>query len=185
MSRRAKIFSTDSVLAQMLVLKGITTVTELARLCEMESPRINNVVNGKAEFIFGAEPGSYRQDARRIAEVLEMPPEVLFGEDPRADERRQLAEQAFVEMNPRAVPDPEMAVVVSNLRETTIRILATLTPREERVLKMRFGIGLDTKGALEDIGDQFSITRERIRQIEARALRKLKSPRSTRSLLDT
>jgi RNA polymerase primary sigma factor len=76
----------------------------------------------------------------------------------------------------------------AGLRETTTRVLATLTPREERVLRMRFGIGTNTGHTLEEVGQQFSVTRERIRQIEAKALRKLKRPsqsRKLRSFLDT
>ncbi len=82
---------------------------------------------------------------------------------------------------------PLEAAIQSNLRETTTRILATLTPREERVLRMRFGIGMNTDHTLEEVGQQFSVTRERIRQIEAKALRKLKHPsrsRKLRSFLD-
>ena len=70
----------------------------------------------------------------------------------------------------------------ANLRETTTRILSTLTPREERVLRMRFGIGMHTDHTLEEVGQQFSVTRERIRQIEAKALRKLKHPSRSRKL---
>ncbi len=70
----------------------------------------------------------------------------------------------------------------SNLRETTTRVLASLTPREERVLRMRFGIGMNTDHTLEEVGQQFSVTRERIRQIEAKALRKLKHPSRSRKL---
>ena len=80
------------------------------------------------------------------------------------------------------------AAIQSNLRETTTRVLASLTPREERVLRMRFGIGMNTDHTLEEVGQQFSVTRERIRQIEAKALRKLKPPsrsRKLRSFLDT
>jgi RNA polymerase primary sigma factor len=82
---------------------------------------------------------------------------------------------------------PLDAAIHSNLRDTTTRILATLTPREERVLRMRFGIGMNTDHTLEEVGQQFSVTRERIRQIEAKALRKLKHPsrsRKLRSFLD-
>ncbi|MEQ8498229.1 MAG: RNA polymerase sigma factor RpoD, partial [Sneathiellaceae bacterium] len=82
---------------------------------------------------------------------------------------------------------PLDAAINSNLRETTTRVLATLTPREERVLRMRFGIGMNTDHTLEEVGQQFSVTRERIRQIEAKALRKLKHPsrsRKLRSFLD-
>jgi RNA polymerase primary sigma factor len=82
---------------------------------------------------------------------------------------------------------PVDAAIHSNLRETTTRVLASLTPREERVLRMRFGIGMNTDHTLEEVGQQFSVTRERIRQIEAKALRKLKHPsrsRKLRSFLD-
>ncbi len=82
---------------------------------------------------------------------------------------------------------PLDAAIQSNLRETTTRILASLTPREERVLRMRFGIGMNTDHTLEEVGQQFSVTRERIRQIEAKALRKLKHPsrsKKLRSFLD-
>jgi RNA polymerase primary sigma factor len=82
---------------------------------------------------------------------------------------------------------PVEAAIQSNLRETTTRVLASLTPREERVLRMRFGIGMNTDHTLEEVGQQFSVTRERIRQIEAKALRKLKHPsrsRKLRSFLD-
>jgi RNA polymerase primary sigma factor len=82
---------------------------------------------------------------------------------------------------------PIDAAIQSNLRETTTRVLASLTPREERVLRMRFGIGINTDHTLEEVGQQFSVTRERIRQIEAKALRKLKHPsrsRVLRSFLD-
>ena len=83
---------------------------------------------------------------------------------------------------------PVDAAIQSNLRETTTKVLASLTPREERVLRMRFGIGMNTDHTLEEVGQQFSVTRERIRQIEAKALRKLKHPsrsRQLRSFLDT
>jgi RNA polymerase primary sigma factor len=77
---------------------------------------------------------------------------------------------------------PIDAVVQSNLRETTTRMLASLTPREERILRMRFGIGMNSDHTLEEVGHKFSLTRERIRQIEAKALRKLKHPSRSREL---
>jgi RNA polymerase primary sigma factor len=83
---------------------------------------------------------------------------------------------------------PLEAAIHANLRETTTRVLSSLTPREERVLRMRFGIGMNTDHTLEEVGQQFSVTRERIRQIEAKALRKLKHPsrsRKLKSFLDT
>jgi RNA polymerase primary sigma factor len=82
---------------------------------------------------------------------------------------------------------PIDAAIQSDLRETTTRVLASLTPREERILRMRFGIGMNKDHTLEEVGQQFTVTRERIRQIEAKALRKLKHPsrsRILRSFLD-
>ena len=77
---------------------------------------------------------------------------------------------------------PIDAAIQSNLRETTTRVLASLNPREERILRMRFGIGMNTDHTLEEVGQQFALTRERIRQIEAKALRKLKHPTRSRIL---
>ena len=82
---------------------------------------------------------------------------------------------------------PLDAAIHANLREACSSVLSTLTPREERVLRMRFGIGMNTDHTLEEVGQQFNVTRERIRQIEAKALRKLKHPsrsRRLRSFLD-
>ena len=97
----------------------------------------------------------------------------------------------FLRMDaPPATPVPVLpldSAIQENLKETTTRVLASLTPREERVLRMRFGIGMNTDHTLEEVGQQFSVTRERIRQIEAKALRKLKHPsrsRKLRSFLD-
>ena len=83
---------------------------------------------------------------------------------------------------------PIDAAIQSNLRDTTTRLLASLTPREERIVRMRFGLGMNNDHTLEEVGKRFSVTRERIRQIEARALRKLKHPvrsRVLRSFLDS
>ena len=77
---------------------------------------------------------------------------------------------------------PLDAMIQSNLRETTTLMLASLTPREERILRMRFGLGMNSDHTLEQVGHQFSVTRERIRQIEAKALRKLKHPSRSRVL---
>ena len=77
---------------------------------------------------------------------------------------------------------PVDAAVQNALKSSTTKVLATLTPREERVLRMRFGIGMNTDHTLEEVGQQFSVTRERIRQIEAKALRKLKHPSRSRQL---
>ena len=88
----------------------------------------------------------------------------------------------------KSVIQPIDAMIQSNLRQTTTRVLASLTPREERIVRMRFGLGMNADHTLEQVGQQFSVTRERIRQIEAKALRKLKHPsrsRVLRSFLDS
>ena len=121
----------------------------------------------------------------KVRKVMKISKEPVSLETPVGDEEdSQLGD--FIE--DKNVILPVEAAIHANLRETTTRVLATLTPREERVLRMRFGIGMNTDHTLEEVGQQFSVTRERIRQIEAKALRKLKHPsrsRQLRSFLDT
>jgi RNA polymerase primary sigma factor len=121
----------------------------------------------------------------KVRKVMKISKEPVSLETPVGDEEdSQLGD--FIE--DKNVILPVDAAIQANLRETTTRVLATLTPREERVLRMRFGIGMNTDHTLEEVGQQFSVTRERIRQIEAKALRKLKHPsrsRQLRSFLDT
>jgi len=120
----------------------------------------------------------------KVRKVMKISKEPVSLETPVGDEEdSQLGD--FIE--DKNVILPVDAAVHSNLREATTRVLATLTPREERVLRMRFGIGMNTDHTLEEVGQQFSVTRERIRQIEAKALRKLKHPsrsKQLRSFLD-
>ncbi len=115
----------------------------------------------------------------KVRKVLKIAKEPISLETPIGDEEdSQLGD--FIE-DKNAV-QPLDAAIHSNLRETTTRVLASLTPREERVLRMRFGIGMNTDHTLEEVGQQFSVTSERIRQIEAKALRKLKHPSRSRKL---
>jgi RNA polymerase primary sigma factor len=120
----------------------------------------------------------------KVRKVLKIAKEPISLETPIGDEEDSHLGD-FIEDRNAVLPD--QAAIASNLRETTTRVLASLTPREERVLRMRFGIGMNTDHTLEEVGQQFSVTRERIRQIEAKALRKLKHPsrsRKLRSFLD-
>src|SRR5678809_1130735 len=120
----------------------------------------------------------------RVRKVLKIAKEPISLETPIGDEEDSHLGDFIQDPN---VVLPIDAAIQANLRETTTRVLATLTPREERVLRMRFGIGMNTDHTLEEVGQQFSVTRERIRQIEAKALRKLKHPsrsRKLRSFLD-
>ena len=120
----------------------------------------------------------------KVRKVLKIAKEPISLETPIGDEEDSHLGD-FIEDKNAVLPLD--AAIQANLRETTTRVLASLTAREERVLRMRFGIGMNTDHTLEEVGQQFSVTRERIRQIEAKALRKLKHPsrsRKLRSFLD-
>ncbi len=120
----------------------------------------------------------------KVRKVLKIAKEPISLETPIGDEEDSHLGDFIEDKN---AVQPLEAAIQANLRETTTRVLASLTPREERVLRMRFGIGMNTDHTLEEVGQQFSVTRERIRQIEAKALRKLKHPsrsRKLRSFLD-
>ncbi len=120
----------------------------------------------------------------RVRKVLKIAKEPISLETPIGDEEDSNLGDFIPDTN---AQQPIDSAIQSNLRATTTKVLASLTPREERVLRMRFGIGMNTDHTLEEVGQQFSVTRERIRQIEAKALRKLKHPsrsRKLRSFLD-
>jgi RNA polymerase primary sigma factor len=120
----------------------------------------------------------------KVRKVLKIAKEPISLETPIGDEEDSHLGD-FIEDKNAIIPLD--AAIQSNLREATTRVLSSLTPREERVLRMRFGIGMNTDHTLEEVGQQFNVTRERIRQIEAKALRKLKHPsrsRKLRSFLD-
>jgi len=120
----------------------------------------------------------------KVRKVLKIAKEPISLETPIGDEEDSHLGDFIEDKN---AVQPLDAAIQANLRETTTRVLASLTAREERVLRMRFGIGMNTDHTLEEVGQQFSVTRERIRQIEAKALRKLKHPsrsRKLRSFLD-
>jgi RNA polymerase primary sigma factor len=121
----------------------------------------------------------------KVRKVMKIAKEPISLETPIGDEEDSHLGDFIEDKN---ATQPIDAAIHANLKETTTRILASLTPREERVLRMRFGIGMNSDHTLEEVGQQFAVTRERIRQIEAKALRKLKHPsrsRKLRSFLDT
>ncbi|MEC8711342.1 MAG: RNA polymerase sigma factor RpoD, partial [Pseudomonadota bacterium] len=120
----------------------------------------------------------------KVRKVMKIAKEPISLETPIGDEEDSHLGDFIKDEN---AISPVEAAINNNLRESTTRVLSSLTPREERVLRMRFGIGMNTDHTLEEVGQQFSVTRERIRQIEAKALRKLKHPsrsRKLRSFLD-
>ena len=115
----------------------------------------------------------------KVRKVLKIAKEPIRSKPRSATRKIRISAISSRTRTPSCPPD---AAIQANLRETTTRVLASLTPREERVLRMRFGIGMNTDHTLEEVGQQFSVTRERIRQIEAKALRKLKHPSRSRKL---
>lgn len=148
---------------------------------------INKIVRTSRQMLseFGREP-TPEELAKKLAmpldkvrKVLKIAKEPVSLETPVGDEEDSNLGD-FIEDKNALIPVD--AAIQSGLRNTTTKILATLTPREERVLRMRFGIGMNTDHTLEEVGQQFSVTRERIRQIEAKALRKLKHPSRSRQL---
>ena len=153
---------------------------------------INKLVRTSRQMLheIGREPTPEELSAKlgmpqeKVRKVLKIAKEPISLETPIGDEEDSHLGD-FIEDKNAIIPLD--AAIQSNLRETTTRVLASLTPREERVLRMRFDIGMNTDHTLEEVGQQFSVTRERIRQIEAKALRKLKHPsrsRKLRSFLD-
>src|SRR5215204_1636224 len=154
---------------------------------------INKIVRTSRQMLheIGREPTpeelaeKLQMPLEKVRKVLKIAKEPISLETPIGDEEDSHLGDFIEDKN---AIQPIDAAIQSNLRETTTRVLASLTPREERVLRMRFGIGMNTDHTLEEVGQQFSVTRERIRQIEAKALRKLKHPsrsRKLRSFLDT
>lgn len=148
---------------------------------------INKIIRTSRQMMheMGREPTSEElaeklgMAVEKIRKVMKIAKEPVSLENPIGDEEGSYLGD-FIEDKNAVLPVD--AAILSNLRETTTRILASLTPREERVLRMRFGIGMNTDHTLEEVGQQFSVTRERIRQIEAKALRKLKHPSRSRKL---
>ncbi|TCD05128.1 RNA polymerase sigma factor RpoD [Erythrobacteraceae bacterium CFH 75059] len=153
---------------------------------------INKLVRTSRQFLHeeGREPTPEEMAQRlsmpleKVRKVMKIAKEPISLETPIGDEEDSHLGD-FIEDKNAVIPVD--AAIQANLKETVTRVLASLTPREERVLRMRFGIGMNTDHTLEEVGQQFSVTRERIRQIEAKALRKLKHPsrsRKMRSFLD-
>ena len=154
---------------------------------------INKLVRASRQMLheYGREPTpeelahKLNMPLDKVRKVLKIAKEPISLETPIGDEEDSHLGDFIEDKN---AVQPLEAATLANLREATTRVLATLTAREERVLRMRFGIGMNTDHTLEEVGQQFSVTRERIRQIEAKALRKLKHPsrsRKLRSFLDT
>jgi RNA polymerase primary sigma factor len=192
--RRGYKFSTYATWwIRQAISRGIHDQARTIRVPVHMNELINKIVRTSRQMLneIGREPTpeelaeKLHMPLERVRNGLKIAKEPLSLETPVGDEEDgHLGD--FIEDKNAILPID--AAIQSNLRETTTRVLASLTPREERVLRMRFGIGMNTDHTLEEVGQQFSVTRERIRQIEAKALRELKHPsrsRELRGFLDT
>ena len=191
--RRGYKFSTYATWwIRQAITRSIADQARTIRIPGHMTETINKIVRTSRQMLneIGREPTpeelaeKLRMPLEKVRKVLKIAKEPLSLETPIGDEEDSHLGD-FIEDKNAILPID--AAIQSNLRETTTRVLASLTPREERVLRMRFGIGMNTENTLAVVGQQFSLTRERIRQIEAKALRKLKHPsrsRILRSFLD-
>ena len=191
--RRGYRFSTYATWwIRQAITRSIADQSRTIRIPAHMIETINKIVRASRQMMheIGREPTpeelaeKLSMPLEKVRKVLKIAKEPISLETPIGDEGDSHLGD-FIEDKNAILPID--AAIQSNLRETTTRVLASLTPREERVLRMRFGIGMNTDHTLEEVGQQFSVTRERIRQIEAKALRKLKQPgrsRKLRSFLD-
>ena len=192
--RRGYKFSTYATwLIRQAITRSIADQARTIRIPVHMIETINKLVRTSRQLLheIGREPTpeelseKLKMPLDKVRKVLKIAKEPISLETPIGDEEDSYLGDFIEDKN---VLLPVDAAVQSNLRETTTKVLAMLTPREERVLRMRFGIGMNTDHTLEEVGQQFSVTRERIRQIEAKALRKLKHPtrsKKLRSFLDS
>jgi RNA polymerase primary sigma factor len=191
--RRGYKFSTYATLwIRQAITRSIADQARTIRIPVHMIETINKLVRTSRQFLHetGREPTPEELAERlsmpleKVRKVMKIAKEPISLETPIGDEEDSHLGD-FIEDKNAVIPVD--AAIQANLKETVTRVLASLTPREERVLRMRFGIGMNTDHTLEEVGQQFSVTRERIRQIEAKALRKLKHPsrsRKMRSFLD-
>jgi RNA polymerase primary sigma factor len=190
--RRGYKFSTYATWIRQAITRSIADQARTIRIPVHMIETINKIVRTSRQMMheIGREPTPEEMAEKlsmpleKVRKVMKIAKEPISLETPVGDEEDSHLGD-FIEDKGAILPID--AAIQANLRETTTRVLASLTPREERVLRMRFGIGMNTDHTLEEVGQQFSVTRERIRQIEAKALRKLKHPsrsRKLRSFLD-
>lgn len=191
--RRGYKFSTYATGGSVRRSRSIADQARTIRIPVHMIETINKIVRTSRQMLheIGREPTpeelaeKLAMPLEKVRKVLKIAKEPISLETPVGDEEDSHLGD-FIEDKNALLPID--AAIQANLRDTTTRVLASLTPREERVLRMRFGIGMNTDHTLEEVGQQFSVTRERIRQIEAKALRKLKHPsrsRKLRSFLDS
>lgn len=173
--------ASDTYAAECCRAKGMTSIKQLTDLSSIQTQTVIDLLLCRPGTVF-LQDGSYSTAAQQFAVFIGLPEQMLFGEHPDAEKHRLEAEASFVDLHTAEPVDPEAEAIQKNLTANTIRVLASLTPRESRVLRIRFGIGTGGDCVLEEVGQQFSVTRDRIREIEAKALMKLKHPSRSRKL---
>lgn len=178
---KSQALAADTYPAECCRAKGVTSIQQLTGLSLIQTQTVIDLLLCRPETVF-LQDGSYSTAAQQFAVFIGLPEEVLFGEHPDAERLRHEAEAGFVELHTAEPVDPEAEAVQASLMADTTRILSSLTPREDRVLRIRFGIGTGDDSVLEEVGQQFSVTRERIREVEARALKALNHPSRSRKL---
>lgn len=178
---KSQALASDTYPAECCRAKGVTSIKQLTGLSLIQAQKVIDSLLCRPEAVF-LKDGSYSTAAQQFALFIGLPEDMLFGEHPDTECLRQEAEAGFVALHTTEPVDPEDEVIQESLKAKTVSIMESLTPREDRVLRMRFGIGMNTDHTLEEIGPSFEVTRERIREIEAKALKKLKHPSRSRKL---
>lgn len=178
---KSRALAADTYPAEACRAKGVTSIQELTGLSLIQTQTVIDLLLCRPETVF-LQDGTYSLAAQQFAVFIGLPEEMLFGEHPDSEQHRHEAETGFMELHTAEPIDPEAEAIQESLKLDTTKVLASLTPRENRVLRMRFGIGTGNDSVLEEVGQQFSVTRERIREIEAKALKKLKHPSRSRKL---
>jgi len=183
---RVKITIRNEKLLTAMEGMGYKSVAEFSRNQGLNGARVNEIINGKITPL--DKEGNPKELTKEILEILNLTIEKAFTEKQLKGFKKHTFEVKIEEEKLLQIINPaenqEIKVIEQEVKSKLYEILSTLTPREEKILRMRFGIGMNTDHTLEEVGRKFFVTRDRIRQIEDKALRKLKHPTVVRKLIE-
>jgi len=183
---RVKITIRNEKLLTAMEGMGYKSVAEFSRNQGLNGARVNEIINGKITPL--DREGNPKELTKEILEILNLTIEKAFTEKQLKGFKKHTFEVKIEEEKLLQIINPaenqEIKVIEQEVKSKLYEILSTLTPREEKILRMRFGIGMNTDHTLEEVGRKFFVTRDRIRQIEDKALRKLKHPTVVRKLIE-
>ena len=183
---RVKITIRNERLLAAMEGMGYKSVAEFSRNQGLNGVKVNEIISGKITPL--DREGNPKELTKEILEILNLTIEKAFTEKQLKGFKKHTFEVKIEEEKLLQIISPaknqEIKVIEQEVKSKLYEILSTLTPREEKILRMRFGIGMNTEHTLEEVGLQFSVTRERIREIEAKALRKLKHPSRSKQLME-